>query len=109
MNRSVKYIAVVILLLLVVGFYIVPKIFPSKDNPDKTKVTTTQTTQITSVDGFIIIESVLENEVKTNGTVKANEEVEIRSEVSRKVTGIYFREGTYVRSGQTLFRLEASD
>jgi membrane fusion protein, multidrug efflux system len=106
-NRPVTYIAVGILLLLVAGFYIVPKIFSSKE--DKTKITTTQTTQTTSVEGFIIIESVLENEVKTNGTVRANEEVEIRSEVSRKVTGIYFREGTYVRSGQTLFRLDASD
>ena len=108
MNRSVKYIAVGVLLLLVAGFYIVPMIFSSKETIEKNK-TTVNVSQQTSVDGFIIIESVLENEVKTNGSVRANEEVEIRSEVSRKVTGIYFREGTYVRSGQTLFRLDASD
>ena len=53
--------------------------------------------------------STLENEIQAVGTIRANEEVEIRSEVSRKITGIYFKEGSLVGRGKTLVKLDDAD
>lgn len=43
------------------------------------------------------------------GSVLANREITIVSEVPRKVTSIHFREGTYVRQGQLLYKLRDSE
>ncbi|GAA6767141.1 hypothetical protein AAFH68_30890 [Flavobacterium sp. CGRL1] len=40
-----------------------------------------------------------------SGSIEANEQIEIHSEVSGIVEGIYFNEGTYVNKGQVLFKV----
>ncbi|HEV7348745.1 efflux RND transporter periplasmic adaptor subunit [Telluribacter sp.] len=51
----------------------------------------------------------LDEVVKTTGTVLANEEVEIRSEVSGKIINLYFREGQYAQKGALLLRINDDD
>ena len=51
----------------------------------------------------------LENTFTTTGTLLANEEVEIRSEVSGRITTIGFKEGSKVQAGQVLVRLNDDD
>ena len=59
--------------------------------------------------GFIVKAEELDNKIKVIGSIVANEEVELRSELSRKITGIYFKEGTFVSKGKLLFKLDDSD
>ncbi len=40
-----------------------------------------------------------------SGSIEANEQIEIQSEVSGIVEGIYFNEGSYVNKGQVLFKV----
>jgi len=110
LKKPVKIIAIVLIIAVIAAIIIVPKIFSTKDQPgpDK-KQNSNQQGQVISADGFIISSQKLENEINTIGTIRANEEVEIRSEVSRKILSINFKEGAYVSSGQTLFTLDASD
>ena len=45
----------------------------------------------------------------SSGTVLANEEVDLRSEIAGKVTQILFREGTRVRKGDLLLKIDDSE
>jgi membrane fusion protein (multidrug efflux system) len=51
----------------------------------------------------------LDNNVITNGTVLANESVDLKCESSGKVTHIYFKEGTQVNKGDLLLKINDED
>lgn len=61
------------------------------------------------VSGQIITITVVDQQTTASGTIMANEEVELKSEVNGKVDQISFSEGSYVSKGQTLFTLEDDD
>ena len=59
----------------------------------------------TSVNGIVVKYQTFDNNLALSGSIEANEQVEIRSEVSGIVEGIYFQEGSYVNKGQLLFKV----
>jgi len=61
------------------------------------------------VNASIVKAEILENNIVATGSLLANEEVEIRSEVSGKITKIYFREGGNVKKGDLLVKINDSD
>jgi membrane fusion protein (multidrug efflux system) len=58
-----------------------------------------------SVTGIVIQPTTFDNNLSLSGSVEANEQIEIRSEVSGIVEGIYFQEGSMVSKGQLLFKV----
>ncbi len=107
MNKPVRNISIILILIVIGALLIVPKILSEKNKQQTSSGPGTQ--QITPVDVFVIKPVNLENEVATVGTIVANEEVEIKSELTRKITGIYFKEGSFVPRGKVLFKLDDSD
>lgn len=65
--------------------------------------------QKVAVDVFVVSPSAFQNKITSTGTVLPNEEVELRSEVSGRVTGISFEEGSRVRKGQLLLSVNAQE
>lgn len=63
----------------------------------------------TAVGVLVVSAESLDEKILTTGTIVPNEEVEIRSEVSGRVTGIGFREGDYIRRGTVLVRINDAD
>ena len=61
------------------------------------------------VDVKVVRASALVQEESVAGSVLANREVTITSEVSRKVISIHFTDGRYVNKGQLLYKLDDSD
>lgn len=57
------------------------------------------------VTGMVIKGQTFENQLSLSGTIEANEQVEIRSEVSGIVESISFQEGSFVKKGQVLFKV----
>lgn len=57
------------------------------------------------VTAYIVKPQRIDNRVRTTGSVMANEEVELRSEVSGKIEQISFREGARVAKGQLLVKI----
>lgn len=55
-----------------------------------------------SVDALIITPSKLDNKLNVTGSVLPNESLELKSEVSGKITSIAFREGKQVKKGDLL-------
>jgi membrane fusion protein (multidrug efflux system) len=58
-----------------------------------------------SVNGIVAIPQTFDNNLSLSGSIEANEQVEIRSEVSGIVEAIYFQEGSNVSKGQVLFKV----
>jgi membrane fusion protein (multidrug efflux system) len=68
-----------------------------KDKDEKEKPVT--------VTGIVVHPETFDNNLSLSGSIEANEQIEIRSEVSGIVEGIYFQEGSNVTKGQLLFKV----
>ncbi len=67
------------------------------------------TANVLQVKGIIAKPSYLTDGIRSAGTLLANEEVDIVSKVSGKVTGVYFQEGSSVKEGQLLVKIYDED
>jgi len=56
-----------------------------------------------------VVPTQLTERLATTGTVRANEEVEIVSEISGKISDIHFKEGSQVAAGQLLLKIDDSE
>lgn len=65
--------------------------------------------QAAQVTGYVLSSQLLENKLFSAGTILANEEVQLRPEVSGKLTAIYFSEGSHVRKGSLLAKINDID
>jgi len=65
--------------------------------------------QATPVDGVIIKPASLTEELEITGSIAANQQVDIVSELTRKITRVNVREGSLVQQGQLLFELDNAD
>ena len=61
--------------------------------------------KIATVSGTILKPSKFEDNISISGTLEANEQIDIRSEVSGIVESINFKEGSEVSEGQILFKV----
>lgn len=59
----------------------------------------------TTVSGMVLSPQVFDDNIFLSGTLEANEQIEIRSEVSGIVESINFEEGSKVTKGQVLFKV----
>lgn len=65
--------------------------------------------QATPVDGNIISPSVLTDILEVTGTLVANQQVDIASELTRKIVSVNVKEGSLVKKGTLLFQLDDAD
>ncbi|MDB5012970.1 MAG: family efflux transporter, subunit, partial [Daejeonella sp.] len=61
------------------------------------------------VDVLILKTENLNEGMDVSGTLQAKQEVNIMSELSRKVISVHFTEGKYISKGQLLFKLDDAD
>ncbi|MDW8466643.1 MAG: biotin/lipoyl-binding protein [Chloroherpetonaceae bacterium] len=61
------------------------------------------------VRGYVVSKRKLENRILSAGTLVANEEVELRSESSGRITHILFREGSPVKQGELLVKINDAE
>ncbi|HQK40932.1 MAG TPA: biotin/lipoyl-binding protein, partial [Flavobacterium alvei] len=92
--------------LLVIGFgaFIAYRIVSNKNKNGDSKGKDGKNKEIT-VNGIVIKTETFDNTISLSGSIEANEQVEIRSEISGIVEGIYFKEGSNVSKGQLLFKV----
>lgn len=57
------------------------------------------------VNGVIVKTQTFANAISVSGTIQANEQVEIRAEIPGIVTSIHFQEGSNVKKGQLLLKI----
>ncbi len=57
----------------------------------------------------VIRAAILQDKIQTAGSILANEEVEIRSEISGRLVKLLFKEGDYIRKGAIMFQINDED
>jgi membrane fusion protein, multidrug efflux system len=81
----------------------------ARDTNDKEKTPVAATSLALPVDGAIIKPAALKEELEVTGTLAANQQVDIVSELTRKIVRVNAKEGAYVQQGQLLFELDNAD
>ncbi|MCD0469891.1 efflux RND transporter periplasmic adaptor subunit [Flavobacterium sp. JAS] len=92
------------LLIIVLGGFIAYRVVSNKSKNDESKKFGDKDAP-TTVTGIVVNTSTFDNNLSLSGSIEANEQIEIRSEVSGIVEGIYFTEGSFVNKGQVLFKV----
>ena len=81
----------------------------AKDNEKDKTPAAPVAVQATPVDGTVIKPASLKEELEITGSLAANQQVDIVSEVTRKIVRVNVKEGATVQSGQLLFELDNAD
>jgi membrane fusion protein (multidrug efflux system) len=100
---KIKKISITLLILLILGLigYRISK--SGNENPSGPKNGGPKMAQ--QVEGIVVNSENFSDVLSLSGSIEANEQVEIRSEVSGVVEAIYFQEGTTVTKGQALLKI----
>ncbi|MEO8404584.1 MAG: efflux RND transporter periplasmic adaptor subunit [Chitinophagaceae bacterium] len=91
-----------LLITLITGCY-------AKGGEEKTSIPVAAVAPGLPVDGNIVKPSALKEEIEITGSLEANQQVDIVSELTRKITRVNVKEGAYVQAGQLLFELDNAD
>ena len=100
--------SIIIILSIIILLVIVKLVFLKPENENSPKKGTSKD-QVVNVTGFVVSSQLLENKIFSSGTIMANEVVELRPEVSGKLVSIRFKEGSYVRKGDLLAKINDND
>ncbi|MGO4818867.1 efflux RND transporter periplasmic adaptor subunit [Flavobacterium sp. W22_SRS_FP1] len=98
---KIKYL-VYTLLIIGLGAFITYRILENTSSNTKDK---DEKIPAMAVSGIVVQLQTFDNNLSISGSIEANEQVEIRSEVSGIVEDIYFKEGSKVTKGQILFKV----
>ena len=104
MKKRFKIVLVVLIILIVAVLFAIPKLSSSGS-----KVPLANMNQSLSVKAHIIKAEKLANNVITSGTILSNEEVELKGEVAGKIINIYFKEGSSVKKGDLLVKINDAE
>ena len=106
-----KYSVFIIIAIIIASLFIIKSLFfptPNEGNANASNGKKIDTPAL-AVDIMVLKNQKAANEIQSTGTILPNEKVELASEGSGKVVGIYFKEGSYVKSGQLLVKLNDKD
>ncbi len=96
------------LLVLSIGSLIFYRIMQNKKSETANKPDGVKNKAI-QVDGIILKPQSFSDNLMVSGSIEANEQVQIRSQVTGVITRIYFQEGNKVSQGQALVKIDDSD
>jgi membrane fusion protein (multidrug efflux system) len=105
---KIKYI-VYALIVLLLGYLIYHRITSNKKMDGKAGASRGGSANAIVVNGIIADTEDFSDEVSVSGSIEANEQVEIRSEISGLIKSINFKEGTSVSKGSLLLKIDDSE
>lgn len=106
MKKSVKTVLTVIIVLVVLFLIALPKLPILKGNDEvKPNNKAESGSKSILVEVMTVEPQPLDNNINVTGAVLANESIEIASEMSGKITNIYFKEGDQVNKGDLLISI----
>lgn len=104
-----KKVIATIIVLIVFGLLAYPKVKPLFSSPQESQGPNSGEEQRLSVEAVEVVGEVLEDEIFTSGSIRADEQVELSAEASGIITGITFDEGSVVEKGDLLVKINDSE
>ncbi len=105
-----KTIKVIITIAIIIGAFALIKIFfLTPKSPGAPAGGPTQKMPPAPVNMYVVAPQVLQNNVYATGTLLANEEVMLLPEISGKIVGLYIHEGSQMRKGDLLLKINDAD
>lgn len=101
--KKTRTILIVIIILVIAGLLILPKI--NFSNEKEPAMSGRPGSMKIPVDAYVVKPKKLLDRIVTTGTILANEDVELKSEISGKISKILFNEGSSVRKGDLLVKI----
>jgi membrane fusion protein (multidrug efflux system) len=109
MNKKLRLVVTSLLIILVIGIVLYPKYKPLLAKKIKGNGIAgsplRQTQQKLNAIGFVINPTHMSELINSTGTLKPDEEVDLAFETSGKIVGINFTEGTRVKKGDLLAKI----
>ncbi|NMC41091.1 MAG: efflux RND transporter periplasmic adaptor subunit [Bacteroidales bacterium] len=109
MKNGLRNTLIIIILILIAGFIFYPKLKPvikslfSKNKQSAAPMRQMQQRLLAS--GYVIVPAKMSEIVNSTGTLRPDEEVDLSFETSGKIVGINFQEGTRVKKGDLLAKI----
>lgn len=105
-----KTVKVLITIAIIIGVFALIKIFLlTPKMPVNAGGGGSQKAPPSPVNIYVVTAQVLQNNVYATGTLLANEEVMLLPEISGKIVGLYIHEGSPVRKGDLLLKINDAD
>ncbi|MCX6327629.1 MAG: efflux RND transporter periplasmic adaptor subunit [Bacteroidia bacterium] len=109
MNKKIRFFITIFIILLFSGIILYPKIKPMLEVLLKGKssgnIMMRQVQKKLNVTGLVIAPTQMSELIKTTGTLRPDEEVDLSFETSGKIVRIEFTEGTRVKKGDLLAKI----
>jgi membrane fusion protein (multidrug efflux system) len=105
MKKRLKLIVIIIVVFIVAVLIALPKLSSTGNEAPAQQ----NMNAALPVKAHILKEEKLANNIVTSGTVLANEEVELKSEEAGKITNILFKEGSKVKKGDLLVKINDAE
>jgi membrane fusion protein (multidrug efflux system) len=109
MSKKFKTAVTILIIILIAGVIAFPKLkpllTPKQKGPGKGYPTSMPRQQILNVTGYLIKPENLSEFVKSSGIINPDEEVDMSFETSGKIISIKFTEGTRVKKGDLLAKI----
>ena len=102
--KYVLYIVLTVGLGILVYYRITKNKDLAKEGNSKGPMNATAT-----VDGIVLKPQKFANTILVSGSISANEQVQLRSQISGIITHIYFQEGSKVNQGQALVKIDDTE
>ncbi|MDR2765260.1 MAG: efflux RND transporter periplasmic adaptor subunit [Tannerella sp.] len=107
MTKMVKWIVTGIIVLFIIGMIVYPRIkreWVAKDDPGPV-APAPQQRRMLNVNAIVLIPQILSDRTHTTADILPDEEVDLAFEASGKIVGIFFQEGSRVRKGDLLAKI----
>jgi len=101
MKKGIKWVAGIIILAIII-YFINPGLFSFKAEPTPVSVSASGPGTKIPVSGILVKTKTVDDKINITGSISPNESIEVKSEISGKIVGIFFKEGANVSKGQLL-------
>lgn len=108
MNKIVKRLITIGLILIVFGALAWPKVQPLFSSPTEVAGNSGQQ-NLLQVQGVVLEHESLDDIIYSSGTIQANDVVDLRSESSGRIVDIHFEEGRSVSAGELLLKINDNE
>jgi membrane fusion protein (multidrug efflux system) len=110
MSKIVKNILFTLIALSLIFLFLYPKLewFGPKEEATPMQAARPESSAL-PVTGYLVRLQEMDNKIRVTGSIQANESLELKSEISGVIEGIFFEEGKEVKRGDVLVKLNDDD